>query len=138
MTEDNEYIYIETAEDKRKYAPKLATDEFRSELRNGWRAVFDDGAFASGVRYRRRKPAPERYKGKTAQEWFWEAQERSRILGDIMDERDDLWRKLQEADRVHAEIRACFGDETAGMTIVAAIKELQQRHRPNAAKPSCA
>jgi len=60
----NEWIIIATPEDKAKYSPKLATDEFKCEdifEENAgcfyWRKIIDnDGDFKTMLTYRRRNP----------------------------------------------------------------------------------
>lgn len=58
-TKEPGFIYIETPEDKAKYAPKLPTDEW-GDIENTWRAVNGTGAdtqFVPSFVYRRRLPA---------------------------------------------------------------------------------
>jgi len=56
-TKEPGYIYIETEADKKKYAPKLSSDEV--DYGRGWEEPSDDGVFGETCVYRRKiAPSP--------------------------------------------------------------------------------
>lgn len=55
LNSEDDWDYISTAEDRAKFAPKLATDEFWSETTKAWVPV-DERGFTPGKYRRRKKP----------------------------------------------------------------------------------
>lgn len=52
-TKEPGYIYIETEEDRKRYAPKLKSDEFLSHYNYVWDNASNDGLFQQDYIYRR-------------------------------------------------------------------------------------
>lgn len=61
---DTDYDIFRTAEEKKVAEPKLATDEFFSNLSREWKTVgkgFGNDEYETGFIYRRRKPSSPQY-----------------------------------------------------------------------------
>lgn len=55
-TKEPGFLYIESAEDRRRHAPKLPTDEMWYSGSCIWDGVSNNGLFGEGVSYRRKLP----------------------------------------------------------------------------------